>query len=83
MALGAGSQAPQVEPSDAEGTPEEEVVAQGHRLVGPGLATNSIFFWFLFCEKSLICLEGQINDSSSGKHYSLPFLSANTSLTDP
>ena len=35
MALGAGSQAPQVEPSDAEGTPEEEVVAQGHRLVGP------------------------------------------------
>ena len=35
VALGAGSQAPQVEPSDAEGTPEEEVVAEGHRLVGP------------------------------------------------
>ena len=48
VALGAGSQAPQVEPSDAEGTPEEEVVTQGHRLVGPGLATNSIFFCFLF-----------------------------------
>ena len=24
-----------------------------------GLATNSIFFCFLFCEKSLICLEGK------------------------
>ena len=35
VALGAGSQAPQVEPSDAEGTPEEEVVTEGHRLVGP------------------------------------------------
>ena len=25
----------------------------------PGQATNSIFFCFLFCEKSLICLEGK------------------------
>ena len=36
----------------------------------PGMATNSIFFLFPFCENSLICR--QINDPSSGKHYSLP-----------
>ena len=34
------------------------VVAQPRRF-GPGLATNSIFFCFLFCKKSLICLEGK------------------------
>ena len=35
VALRAGSQAPQVEPSDAEGPPQEKVVAEGHRLVRP------------------------------------------------
>ena len=39
-----------------------------------GLATNSVSF---FQKKSLICLEGNINDPSSGKYDSLPFLPAN------
>ena len=43
-----------------------------------GLATNSIFFCFLFVQNH--CLpEGQINDPSSRKHYSLPFLPVTSS----
>ena len=39
-----------------------------------GLATNSIFFCFLFVKKIIDLPGGQINDPSSGKHYSLLFL---------
>ena len=53
---------------------------QGLSLVGPwilpGLATNSIFFCLLFLKKIIDLPGGQINDPSSGKHYSLPFLPA-------
>ena len=40
------------------------VCEDGQRLIDrghpdSGLATNSIFFLFTFCEKSLICLEGK------------------------
>ena len=53
--------------------PKVEVKAEA------GLTTKSHFL-FPFCENSLICLEGkQINDPSSGKHCSLPFLPATPS----
>ena len=35
------------------------VKAKDVKAAEPSLATNSIFFCFLFCEKSLICLEGK------------------------
>ena len=48
----------------------------------PGLATNSIFFCFLFVKTHwVVCLHVwiEINDPLSGKHYSLPFLPATPS----
>ena len=44
-----------------------------------GLATNSIFFCFLFVKKIIDLPEGHFNDPSSGKHYSLSFLPATPS----
>ena len=49
-----------------------------YKIIAPGLATNSIFSGSFFWK--LIDLPGgQINDPSSGKHYSLPFLPATPS----
>ena len=39
-------------------------------------ATNSISFCFLFCKKNIELPERQINDPSSWKYFSLPFLPA-------
>ena len=59
------------------------VLATSPRLEGPakaqqasatGLATNSIFFCFLFCEKSLICLEGKSMTPHRGN--TIPFPSS-------
>ena len=44
-----------------------------------GLATDSIFFLFPVCKKIIDLPGGKINDPSSGKHYSLPFLAATPS----
>ena len=44
-----------------------------------GVATNSIFFWFLFVKKSLICLEGKSMTTRWGKYCSLSFLPATPS----
>ena len=43
------------------------------------MTTNSIFFCSLFVKNIIDLPGGQINDPSSGKHYSLPFLLATPS----
>ena len=45
------------------------------KMVSPGLATNSFFFYLLFVTNHWF----EINDPLSGKHYSLPFLPATPS----
>ena len=45
----------------------------------PGFATNLFFSVFLFVKKIIDLPGEQINDPSSGKHYSLPFLPATPS----
>ena len=44
---------------------EDQGQSLGHDC--PSLANNSIFFCFLFCEKSLICLEGKSMTPHRGK----------------
>ena len=59
-------------------TPHPTTWRSSVRIV-TGLATNSIFFCFLFLWKLIDLPGGQINDPSSGKHYCLPFLPATPS----